>query len=195
MASREVDELRYKMYGKRRSLRLPDWDYCLPAVYHVTCACYGRNPWFKVPSHAGACVDALRQQVARTAFQIHAFCIMPDHIHVLCQPDPHHPSSLITFVGQVKRETTRRLHLLGVEDLVWQRGFYDHILRRDEDALPVIWYILANPVRSGLVEDYEAYPYSFAPEFKTYSGPRDVVSVPDSKPSRKIGEWRREGAF
>ena len=175
-------DIRYKTYGKRRSLRLPGWDYSLPVVYHVTLTAYRRASWFDLPAYAGAFVDALREHVVRTRYRIHAFCVMPDHVHILCQPDGFHPVRLDHFVQRVKGAATRRLHLLEAEGMIWQRGFYDHILRSEEDVLPVTWYILANPVRAGLTEDYEAYPFSYAPEFKSYTGPRHVVDLPVWQP-------------
>jgi REP element-mobilizing transposase RayT len=41
----------------------------------------------------------------------------------------------------------------------WQKDFYDHILRRDEDLIRHVRYILANPIRAGLVTDWRQYPY------------------------------------
>jgi hypothetical protein len=43
---------------------------------------------------------------------------------------------------------------------LWQAGYYDRILRHDEDSLTVVRYILENPVRAGLVSRFSDYPYS-----------------------------------
>ena len=43
--------------------------------------------------------------------------------------------------------------------LLWQRSYYDHVLRRPEELQPALEYILANPVRAGLVEEPGAYPF------------------------------------
>ena len=43
---------------------------------------------------------------------------------------------------------------------LWQDGFYDHVLRREEDSLAIAAYIVANPVRAGLVKSVTEYPYS-----------------------------------
>jgi len=45
---------------------------------------------------------------------------------------------------------------------LWQRGFYDHIVRENEDLIKIAQYILDNPVRKGLAENAEQYPYSGA---------------------------------
>ncbi len=80
------------------------------------------------------------------------------------------------FVQHLKRRTTVQLEKRGIESPVWQRGFYDHIVRRQEALADIQRYILANPVHAGLVDDDEAYPYSFAPGIKAYTGPRNVTA-------------------
>jgi REP element-mobilizing transposase RayT len=50
--------------------------------------------------------------------------------------------------------------LLGEKGPFWQRSYYDHVLRRDEDLESVRSYISENPVRAGLAEVPEEYPFS-----------------------------------
>ena len=45
-----------------------------------------------------------------------------------------------------------------------QKDFYDHIIRKDEDVAKHARYIAANPVRGGLVDEWDAYPYTYAIE-------------------------------
>ncbi len=45
---------------------------------------------------------------------------------------------------------------------LWQRSYYDHVVRRAESLEEICKYILENPVRKGLVENYREYPYSFS---------------------------------
>ena len=175
--------IQYKTYGKRRSIRLEGWDYATSCVYHVTLTTHGRGVFFNVPVRVGAFVDALRLQTARMHYMVYAFCVMPDHVHVLCQPNAERPISLISFVQQLKSGASRRLHLLGAAERIWQRGFHDHILRREENIAEVVNYILANPVRAGLTTDYAVYPYSYAAGIKNYLGPKNVVRLPESKPA------------
>jgi REP element-mobilizing transposase RayT len=82
---------------------------------------------------------------------------MPDHLHVVIVNRDH---PLHTFVRLVKRSSTRDLNDLGFERRVWQRGYYDHIIRRDEDLFETIGYVLLNPVRAGLTQTWYEYPWS-----------------------------------
>ena len=84
---------------------------------------------------------------------------MPDHVHLLLQ------SSLIcsipSFVGSFKSLCSRVGWTdFGFERSFWQRRYYDHFLRKEEDIKEVIYYILSNPVRKGLVEEWRDYPLS-----------------------------------
>ena len=80
-----------------------------------------------------------------------AFVVMPDHIHWLLSLSKD--ISLSNVVGTVKRHSARKINnLIGIRGSpVWQRGFHDYALRKDEDILHVARYIIANPLRAGLV--------------------------------------------
>jgi REP element-mobilizing transposase RayT len=87
-----------------------------------------------------------------------AFVIMPDHLHWLLQlPEG---SRLSSTVGSMKSQSGNSINqLLGrSSNPVWQRGFHDHALRRDEDIVRVARYIVANPLRAGLVSRIGDYP-------------------------------------
>ncbi len=87
-----------------------------------------------------------------------AICIMSDHVHLLMAPTG---VNLVDLIGRWKSYTT---HLIQLEEKIgrlWQRSFYDHGLRRDEDLIKVAEYIVSNPVRNGFVEDWRNYPYAW----------------------------------
>jgi len=74
-----------------------------------------------------------------------AFVVMPDHVHWLVQLKDG------GGLGEAVRRFKARVSLaLGCP--VWQRGFHDHALRSDEDVVVAARYIVANPVRAGLVQ-------------------------------------------
>jgi len=75
---------------------------------------------------------------------------MPDHVHLLIEGTSE-ASDLPQFVVRWKQKTGyERRRTMG--DRLWQGGFYDHVLREEEDRLVVVKYILENPVRAGLIE-------------------------------------------
>jgi REP element-mobilizing transposase RayT len=87
-----------------------------------------------------------------------AVCVMPDHSHLLLAPVKE---NLVDLIGRWKSYTT---HLIKAQERIeklWQRSFYDHGLRKNEDLITVAEYIVSNPVRKGLVENWRDYSYSW----------------------------------
>ena len=148
----------YKTFGKRRSLRLPGFDYRQSRAYHLTWGTYRRRCLLTAPPLARGVIDLVEEEALRTQMILFAYCLMPDHVHLLVCPEIH--GSLVSFVQGFKSRTTRAYWSTGGTGRLWQRGFYDHILRQDEDTEQAARYILANPVRAGLVEDITQYPFS-----------------------------------
>ncbi len=83
---------------------------------------------------------------------------MPDHFHALIELGED--ACLSTTVGSVKGVTARIANQRAArQGPLWEKGFHDHALRDDEEVETVARYIIANPVRKGLVEDPMDYPY------------------------------------
>ena len=81
-----------------------------------------------------------------------AFVIMPDHIHWLFQLNQSH--TLTKVVHSIKSISA---HQVGKP--IWQTGFYDHAIRKEEDIQSIARYIVANPIRAGLVKSVGDYPH------------------------------------
>lgn len=105
--------------------------------------------------------------------KVFVYCLMPDHLHFLCSvgacpcKDYAHKGlhyidtvpSIIDFINQFKGKSTTIAWKYGIKGNLWQKRWYDHILRKDEDVRNIGEYILQNPVRRGLVEHAYEYPY------------------------------------
>ncbi len=86
------------------------------------------------------------------------FVVMPDHVHWLLQLRPH--GDLSAAVKGVKSASARLLNKkIKRRGSIWQKGFHDHALRREESVLSVARYIVANPLRAGLVRSLRNYPH------------------------------------
>jgi hypothetical protein len=92
---------------------------------------------------------------------------MPAHLHLLVTGG--HDASLVRFVQHFKQATGH------CHPGLWQRSYYDHILRQEEDLGDVARYVWANPVQAGMVENVSAYPYS---------GPREAMAAYGDRGSR-----------
>jgi REP element-mobilizing transposase RayT len=121
-------------------------------VYHVTTVTLGRQPIFSELRSARVLVNALREAQARGEATTLAFVIMPDHMHWLLQLETG--GALSKLVGAVKAVTAH-----GLGGRIWQGGFHDHALRQEDDLWETARYIVANPLRAGLVQRVGDYPH------------------------------------
>ena len=90
-----------------------------------------------------------------------AFCIMPDHYHLmLCLMPGNNLSKVMEEFGKFTARGLNRL--LGTTGQFWQDGFHDHRCRTEHETHELCAYIEHNPVRKRLVEAAELWPYSSA---------------------------------
>jgi putative transposase len=146
-------------------------------TYMVTSQTWERRPLFRNERWALLLIDTL-YHYRGTAYLLHEFVIMPDHIHVML--------TLLTslekavqfvkggFSYRVKKELCSHME-------VWQKGFSDHRIRDEGDLCVHVAYVRGNPVRKHLCERPEDYPYSSA------SGRFELDQVPQGlKPESSV---------
>ena len=95
-----------------------------------------------------------------TESQVETLCfvVMPDHVHWLLRPNEG--QGLSAAVQKARSLASRMIRqAAGHESFAWQPGYFDRALRRDEDLVAVVRYIVANPVRAGLVTSVRDYPH------------------------------------
>lgn len=125
--------------------------------YLITTVTHGRRPCFVNLIAARLLIGEMRRSDEEGLTQTLAWVVMPDHLHWLFSLEE---SRLSTVMNQVKSATAVRVNRrLGRRGQLWQRGYHDHALRRDEDIVAVARYIVANPLRSGLVSRVGDYPH------------------------------------
>ncbi len=113
-------------------------------IYLVTTVTQNRRPVFARFDAARLLIDVMRQEPASGRAQTLAFVVMPDHLPWLLVLGEG--AVLSTVVQKVKSVSAHRL-----DAKVWQKGFYDRAIWREEDLRAVARYVVANPVRAGLV--------------------------------------------
>lgn len=99
--------------------------------------------------------DRLRDSWSQAAtWLVGRYVIMPDHIHLFCAPGTYPPESLQTWISYWKR-----LVAFSAGGSFWQKNFWDTQLRRQESYTTKWNYVKNNPVRAGLVNRTEDWPY------------------------------------
>jgi putative transposase len=139
-----------------RPRRLPGISYTGAASYFVTAVTRERRKAFRDIEFGVEAAAALLATADRFAFDVPAYCLMPDHTHMLVTARTD-DSSLCDLVGLWKQATGYRWHLRRGGRL-WQAGYFERVLRADEPTLAVARYIVENPVRAGLVTCAGDYP-------------------------------------
>ena len=127
-------------------------------TYMITSSTWGRRPLFAREAWAKLLIDTL-YHYRGSAYLLHEFVIMPDHIHVPFTPK----TSLEKAVQFIKGGFSYRAQKeLASSMEIWQKGFSDHRIRDASDYRLHQIYIRQNPVRKNLCEKAEEYPYSSA---------------------------------
>jgi len=130
-------------------------------TYMVTSSTWERRVLFHADPWAKLLVATL-YHYRGTAYLLHEFVIMPDHIHVLLTPRTSLEKAMQFIKGGFSYRAKKDL---GSNLEVWQKGFQDHRIRDANDYAVHVSYIRNNPVKGLLCESPAQYPYSSA-----YSG-------------------------
>jgi putative transposase len=152
----------------RREHHLPSEFYCDTehAFFLTLCARHHREP-FRIPGLAQAIVEALEYRRRQRRWFVYAYCVMPDHLHAVVQMRDAARvggTSLLQVLSGFKSFTTHRAWSAGLHGRLWQHDQYDRLLRNDGEFATRCRYVLDNPVRKGLVEDWTEWPHSGMPD-------------------------------
>ena len=134
-----------------------------PALYvgthriFVTMCTFHRYEHFVDDARVEPVLDELLRTARAYRVEIPAYCFMPDHLHLLIE-GLCADSDLLRFM-KMFRQRSGHSYRARTNVRLWQEGFVDTFLRAEEASLDVAGYIVANPVRAGLVRDARDYPY------------------------------------
>ncbi|HVJ37619.1 MAG TPA: transposase [Stenotrophomonas sp.] len=127
-------------------------------VYLLTTVSFGRLPLFADWRCAWAAADQVNSSSNWPGAELLCWVLMPDHWHGLIRL--RREGNLATAMRQAKGSMARAANLArGRGGIVWEPGFHDRALRREEDILPAARYVVGNPLRAGLALKVGQYPY------------------------------------
>ena len=159
---------------RRRSIRLPGYDYAQPGAYFVTICTQDRAILLERPDVQETISywwNALPPKFPN--LETDAFVVMPNHIHGILtfvgaaprgRPVAGQPHGVAPTLGDVVgwfKTMTTNAYIRGVKDRawppfdrrLWQRNYYEHVIRTDDDLDRIRQYILDNPARWGYDHD------------------------------------------
>lgn len=127
-------------------------------AYHITTCTHQRQLLFN--DWRLARLTVLSIQALHDNQQVGSLCfvVMPDHVHWLFTLGDKQSLNQVVkrFKGRSAQAINRHLARQGA---VWEEGYHDHLIREEEDLQAVARYIVANPLRAGLVENIGLYPH------------------------------------
>ncbi len=159
--------------GKRKQSQLRVHDHSSPDAYFVTMCTHKKIHLFGSVCNSTAYLhgpgkilqdQSLRKQHIRNDIRIDSFVIMPNHAHIILFIEPVgatrrvaptsksstlQPNSLSALIGQIKSNSTKGIRQLpGLQNLtIWQRNYFDHIIRNENSLNHHRQYMLDNPHR------------------------------------------------
>src|SRR5208337_1138336 len=122
-------------------------------AYFVSTQTVQRKPFFRHQRWAALLRDTILHYCDKE-YSLHAFVIMPDHVHLLIVPDTTIEKAVQLIKGGFSFRAKRELEW---KFDIWQQGFSDHSIRDEADWQHHLEYIRRNPVEAKLVEDVRLY--------------------------------------
>ncbi len=142
------------------------------ACYFFTVVTYDRRTFLTEPVARRCLREAWKEAKQRSPFEVIAVCLLPNHLHCVWTL-PADDGDFSLWWARIKAGFTRRYLVAGgvecVQSLsrvgkrergIWQRRFWEHRIRDQTDLRRHIDYIHYNPVKHGLVEHVEDWPWS-----------------------------------
>ena len=143
---------------KRLPHDVPLWVDPSKSHYFITvnCTVHGKNHLAN-DVVGNAIIETVKHRNTQGVWYTHLAMVMPDHVHFVLS-FPITEKKVQTIVSKWKEWTAKTLKVH------WQRDFFEHRLRKEESFRQKVDYVLANPVRAGLVQRTEDWPYVFIAE-------------------------------
>ena len=135
-------------------------------TYFFTLVTHKRRKYFDSTEKLDHLLSLIRQVQRSKPFDLIAYCLLRDHIHLLIKL-PEIDSNYPIRLREIKRLTTLYIKhkFQGNVDRIWQDKYWEHTIRDEKDLQVHFDYIHYNPVKHGLTETYDEWKWS---SFRSY---------------------------
>ena len=136
-------------------------------------------------------LTSIRYGQERLQYELYAACVMPDHVHLLFEPQVKDENdtggsifwSLTEILHGIKSSTAHRINKLrGGSGSVWERESFDRLIRSQSDLEEKFLYITGNPWASNVAGSGESYPWLWTPDMSSAGAPktaREARALPE----------------
>ncbi len=145
-----------KTVPERKKIRLSNYDYSSSGVYFITICTQNKTPYFRKTdfanslfplSHYGEIIDTLINEIPDhySNVTVGTYSILPDHIHMLLIISEPSGKNISTIINQFKGIATKRIRNVSSSTVkIWQKSFFEHIIRNELDYQEKWNYIEGN---------------------------------------------------
>lgn len=137
--------------------RWTDFSYAGRYRYALTFAVDGRRRAFADAEAVGLVLAQILRAAVETRFVVTAYCFMPDHLHLIAEGQTDE-ADCRAFI-KLSKQYSGYYYKQASGERLWQRYLYDRVIREDRELALTVRYLLANPVRAGLVKHPSEYPF------------------------------------
>ena len=136
-------------------------NYVPGGTYFFTLVTFQRRKIFDTPKKLDILLSKVRQVQRNKLFELLAYCLLPDHIHLLIKL-PEEDSDFSIRMREIKRLSTfwMKREASGNVDRIWQDKYWEHTIRDEKDLQTHFDYIHYNPVKHDLVETFDGWKWS-----------------------------------
>ncbi len=159
------------------------------APHHITQRGNSRQTVFLCDDDFRYYLDTLLAQSRKWAMQVHAYCLMTNHVHIVATP--LNADSLAKAVGRTHYRfalAANRAH--GRSGHLWQNRFYSCVLEEGDHLLNAIRYVERNPVRANMVENAWDYSWSSAAAHLSVKDATGLLDMPRWRNWTHHVDWR-----
>lgn len=163
----------------------------------ITIISYNRKPI--LISNIRLLRESFKKALKMFDFEIYGSVILPDHMHLIIRPDDVNKDNYSKIIGTIKRTFTQLIdetnHDKNIsisrqkrnEKGIWQRRFYDHIIRNENDLYKHLDYVHYNPVKHGYIKNVRDWEFSsfnkfvklknYEPNWGSESDIKDIIEL------------------
>ena len=140
-----------KLPKRKNSLRLKGFDYSSEGSYFVTINCRENKKYFVKNNIKDIIKNNIEKLNIFLPLFMDKYTIMENHIHLIITIKNGDKLNLSKAIQSFKSLITKEVReKIGIYDKIWQRGFYDHIIRNEKDYMEKMKYIENNPLKCEL---------------------------------------------
>lgn len=162
-----------QLYPNRKLHRLPARAYVTTdCEYSFTLCARHKGKPFDIPNLAELVIQSLLWTKQKHNWLLFCYCLMPDHLHFVCRLTQDgfklfnagsrgwQLEGVLDHLARFKSYTTNQSWQLGYRGKLWQKSSYDRVLDLQKPFEQIVQYTLENPMRAGLVSNWQQWPYA-----------------------------------